>query len=237
MEKYIRKKNNSIQYVVSSVKELQVIKKHFENFPLHTQKRADFELWKQALDIVQNKEHLTVQGLEKIFAIKSSLNKGMTDVLNAAFPKIVPIKKSLVENEKIFDPSWMAGFFSAEGCFLILKHKSSTKLGVSFKLVFQITQHKRDETLIKSFIKYFGCGFFIEHGNYCEYRVGKFSDIHSKIIPFLSKNQVQGIKFLDYLDLCKAAEIFKANNHLTKDGQYQLDQIKARMNKNRSLNC
>ena len=59
---YKNKNSDSIQYQVSSVKDLQLIQKHFDKYPLHTKKRADFELWKKAFDLIQNKEHLTPQG-------------------------------------------------------------------------------------------------------------------------------------------------------------------------------
>ena len=37
-----------VQYRVSSIKELQVIIQHFDNFPLITQKWSDFQLFKSA---------------------------------------------------------------------------------------------------------------------------------------------------------------------------------------------
>ena len=75
----------SSRYFVTSVKYLQVIKEHFDKYPLHTQKRADFELFKQALDLIQNKEHLTTQGLQKIVAIRASINLGLSDELKVVF--------------------------------------------------------------------------------------------------------------------------------------------------------
>jgi hypothetical protein len=75
-----------VQYVVSSVKELQVIREHSEKYTLLTKKCGDFELWKKALDIYKNKEHLTEQGLQKIVAIRGTINRGLTDSLKAAFP-------------------------------------------------------------------------------------------------------------------------------------------------------
>lgn len=47
-------------YYVTSITDLEVIIQHFDKYPLHTKKRADFELFKQILDLVQNKEHLTM---------------------------------------------------------------------------------------------------------------------------------------------------------------------------------
>jgi hypothetical protein len=68
--------NNSTvsRYRVFSVEDLQVISEHFNKYTLQTQKRVDYELFKQALVLIQNKEHLTKQGLEKIIAIKASMN-------------------------------------------------------------------------------------------------------------------------------------------------------------------
>ena len=42
---------------------------------------------------MNNREHLTLQGLEIILSIKASLNLGLYDELKAAFPKIEPILK------------------------------------------------------------------------------------------------------------------------------------------------
>jgi len=48
---------------------------------------------------------------------------------------------------------------SGEGSLIIRVKKSSTnRTGLQVELVFQITQHTRDEQLLLSFIKYFGCG-------------------------------------------------------------------------------
>ena len=53
---------DSLQYLVTSVKELEVIIDHFDKYPLITQKWSDYELFKQALLIIKNKEHLTMEG-------------------------------------------------------------------------------------------------------------------------------------------------------------------------------
>jgi hypothetical protein len=43
---------------------------------LITQKKADFILFKQIINLRNNKEHLTLEGLHKILAIRGSLNLG-----------------------------------------------------------------------------------------------------------------------------------------------------------------
>lgn len=83
-------------YYVYSVKDLQIIIDHFDNYTLLTQKRADFELFKQAFALVKNKEHLTKEGLDKIIAINASINKGLSDTLKENFPGIVPVERPKV---------------------------------------------------------------------------------------------------------------------------------------------
>jgi hypothetical protein len=71
----IRKSNKSVTYSVSSIKDLiNVIIPFFDKYPLITQKKADFELFKQVLDLVNKKQHLTMEGLHKILSIRASIN-------------------------------------------------------------------------------------------------------------------------------------------------------------------
>ena len=58
----------------SYLKYLQIITEHFDSYPLITQKRADYLLFKQAINIIKDKKHLSKQGLLKLVGIKATLN-------------------------------------------------------------------------------------------------------------------------------------------------------------------
>ena len=105
-------RSESIHYRVDSVENLIVILNHFDKYPLITQKWNDYQLFQQALMLIQNKEHLTMEGLSKIVAIKASMNTGLSDELKAAFPDITPVQRPNVLNCRIKDPYWLAGFVS-----------------------------------------------------------------------------------------------------------------------------
>ena len=45
---------------------------------LISQKRADFELFKQVVVIMINKQHLSLSGLQEVVNIRASMNKGFT---------------------------------------------------------------------------------------------------------------------------------------------------------------
>nr|YP_009574379.1 hypothetical protein [Arthrobotrys musiformis]QBM31497.1 hypothetical protein [Arthrobotrys musiformis]QBM31647.1 hypothetical protein [Arthrobotrys musiformis] len=188
-----------------------------------------------AFDLIKNKEHLTIEGLKKLIAIKASLNLGLSEELKKAFPTIVTVLRPVVVNQTIPDPQWVAGFTSGEGCFFINIFNSKTKIGFGTKLSFQITQHSRDEQLMKSLIVYFGCGSYTKRkeGLAGDFRVTKFEDIFIKIIPFFQRHQLIGEKIQDFQDWCKCADLIKAKRHLTEEGLEETRKLKARMNKGR----
>ena len=80
-------------------KDFDKILRHFDQYPLITQKLADLELFRQAYMLVLNKEHLRLEGLQKIVAIKGSMNRGLSDQLKAAFKNnIIHIPRPLLES-------------------------------------------------------------------------------------------------------------------------------------------
>ena len=77
-----------------------------------------------------------------------------------------------------------------------------SKLEISVGLIFQITQHVRDESLLTSFISYFGCGRIVKTlgEDKVNYQVTKFSEIYGKIIPFLKLYEIKGDKYTSFKD-------------------------------------
>ena len=80
----IKWKVQSVEYAVQSVKDLQKIIYHFDKYPLLTQKKADYLLFKQIFNLMLKREHLTQEGLRKIVAIKASMNRGLSPELKLA---------------------------------------------------------------------------------------------------------------------------------------------------------
>lgn len=91
--------------MVQSLQELGVIVEHFNKFPLLTKKRVDFELFTQIFNLINQKEHLTLPGLVKIVSIKASMNLCcLSELLKAAFPDVIPVKRPKVESVLINNP-------------------------------------------------------------------------------------------------------------------------------------
>jgi len=121
---------------------------------------------------------------------------------------------------------------SGEGCFMIKINKPSfggNRIS-QVLLVFQITQHKRDELLMRSLIEYFSCGKVYKRNDAYDFRVTKFSDLITKIVPFFQNYPIQGVKHKDYLDWYKAVELIINKDHLTKEGVDFVFKLKEGMN-------
>ena len=176
---YSRKDGTCI-YLVQSIKDLAVIINHFDKYSLITKKQADYLLFKMAVNLINNKEHLTMEGLPKFVAIKASINRGLPLNIKAAFPDNFPIYRPDVLDYKIKNPNWLAGFTSGEWCFFVnIRSKPKMKIGYSVELTFSITQHYRDEQLMRSLIEYFGCGNVFKNRDTVEFKITKFEDLLS----------------------------------------------------------
>lgn len=233
------KKNgeSTFSYRIESSEQIyNVILPYFNKYPLITQKLGDYLLFREVVELMNNKEHLTEGGLNKIVSIKASINRGLSDELKAAFPQCIPVMRPIMVNPKIPHPEWIAGFTSGEGCFkLAVKKSSRVAVGFQVLLVFQITQHARDEKLMESLISYFGCGAIEKdpRGPWLNFSVYNFTDNNEKILPFFHQHAIIGAKSEDFQDWCKVAKLMQTKIHLTKEGLDQIISIKSGMNKGR----
>ena len=188
-------------------------------------------------DLMEKKEHLTKEGLNKIVGIKEQNNWGLSPSLSSAFPNRIIVQRPLVKDQTIENPNWLVGFTSVEGCFQVAVSKSNAySTGFIVQLEFAIVQHSRDSQLLISFIKYLYCGHVNKDRDSSKFRVRKFDDLTNKIIPFFKKHNLEVMKNKDFNDFCKVAELMKEKKYLTNTGLEEIIKIKAGMNRGRKLN-
>jgi hypothetical protein len=236
----IKKTGGSAIYSIQSYKELiSVLIPHFDKYPLITQKKADYLLFKSVLDIMSRGDHLTEEGLKMIISIKASMNNGLSNNLKTVFPCITPVKRPVVQNSTtVLDPYWLAGFVEAEGCFICLIKKQSThKSGNQILLNFILTQHSRDLDLMLKIKEYLGFGIISTPSGKSLVRldVTKKTDIDT-LIAFFKNYTFFGSKKLDFNDFSLIQEIIKAKLHTTEKGLDRINLIKSRMNSKRDDN-
>ena len=65
--------------------------------------------------------------------------------------------------------------------------------------------------------------------------ISKISIITKIIIPFFKKYPLLGVKYLDYLDWCKIANLMNEGKHLTNEGLNVIKEIKSGINTERKF--
>ena len=226
----------TLHYRIASLHDLiNVVLPHFDKYPLNTQKRADYILFKEIILLMINKEHLTIEGIQKIVNFRASINLGGTENLKEAFPNTVPVERPVIEDIAIGNPYWFAGFASGEACFQVYIYKSKTNLGETVQLKFDLAQHSRDTKLLTSLQNLLGYGSVSKHSqNAVVFRATKFSDLMECLIPFFDKYKIIGVKSEDYQDFKKVAQLMEKKAHLTIEGLEDIRRIKAKMNRGRT---
>ena len=203
-------------YSVQSLEGLtEVIIPHFKEYPLLTQKQADFILFSSLLNLMNNKEHLTEKGINEIMSIKASINKGLTGTLKAIFPNIVPVERPIIKNQIIKSPLWLIGFVDGEGCFYLRIRKNQVILA------FSISQHCRDKDLFTIIKNYLACGIIEEistRPTTINFIVTRLENILNKILPIFEKNSLITKKSLDFYYFRKVCYLMNNKEHLTEKG-------------------
>lgn len=233
---YVNKTREVANYSLSSKKDLAVLINHLDNYPLLSQKKADWMFFKQAAELYFDKCHFLKEGLYKIVNIKASMNLGLSNNLKNEFDEFKIYNRPLIQTKNIPDPHWISGFVSGDGSFDINITKDPTaKQNYRVQLRFRITQHSRDIELMNTLTNYLNTGSIYKYPNQkaLSLTVVNLSDIINKIIPFFDQNTILGVKQLDYLDWCKVANLMNSGFHLTSEGLNLIRQIKEKMNTNR----
>lgn len=221
--------NDMYRYKVSSIKDIvTAIIPHFDKFPLVTQKRADFFLFKQII-LILNKGTLKPKDLQEVVNIKAVLNRGLSPELKLAFPNTIAYSRP--QNTKgELNPEWVRGFAEGEGCFFVtLANNLRLNSGVQVTLGFILTQHSRDINLLQEFISFFGCGKFSLRKTSLagDFKVSGVKDIINIIIPFFEKYPFFGTKLRSFKQLCLVVDIVKEKGHLTDEGLKKIRDIKS----------
>jgi len=231
----LKVKSDIVQFRVFSLDELDVILNHLEEYPLITKKSVDYSCFKEAIMLIKNKEHLNIEGFNKIISLRASMNLGLPNVLKEAFPDIS--KREIISKDipSELNPYWVAGFVDAEGCFWIKIIKNLAKDKMRPVLGFQVTQHNRDLLLMEKLIEFFNCGRLEKTDSASSLVVTKLSLINEIVVPFFNNYCLVGSKSQDFRDWSKAVELVNKKAHLTTEGLDEILKIKSNMNSSRKL--
>lgn len=209
------KANTAYFYVVKLEDIITYIIPHFKTYPVITKKYIDFFLWEKIINIIINKEHITLKDLTEIISIKAGLNLGLSKQLLKAFPDIEQYPRpDIILRIKPINPDWLVGFITREGSF------TCGSIGNSFRARFFITQHYRDLELLEAIKDYFST-------------VESYVDCFNHIIPFFSKYPLlnSSFKSYNYNIWIKIINIMIKKEHLTLEGRSLVLSLMSQLNK------
>jgi hypothetical protein len=67
--------DNVVQYRISDLNDIRkVLIPHFDTYNLKGNKLYNYLIWKEIINLMENKSHLTSEGLEKIYNLRHKLN-------------------------------------------------------------------------------------------------------------------------------------------------------------------
>jgi hypothetical protein len=169
--------------------------------------------------------------------LKASLNRGLNKNLENKYPEYQYKPRPYQYTNQVIDSNWLLGFIEGESCFYVSIYKSpKSKLGSAVQLVFKITQHLRDKSLLLGIANFFECGRVEKRkGEACDFVVNSCEDINNKIIPFLLAFELQGSKNHNFKCFKKVVDLMKEKKHLTKSGLEEIKEIKSKMNRNLNI--
>ncbi|CAG8982039.1 hypothetical protein HYALB_00013783, partial [Hymenoscyphus albidus] len=206
---------SSSRLIITSVSEIiNTIIPHFDKYPLLTKTVEEFELFKIAALIMQDKQHLTSKGFQEILSIKAAMRNGLTGTLAENFPNTLPMV--------------LGSFTEGKGSFKLDVAEYPSDIPV--KLNFQILIHQRDKELLALIINYFNCGTSKMGDNpkqgssYKIFTVTNIEDIFN-IITFFQKYPLQGMKNLDLDQFIKVVELIKTKGDKTSPSEFYAEEL------------
>jgi hypothetical protein len=63
------------QFFISGLKGCKIVRDLIDKYEFMGRKGKDYSLWKEAINLIENKEHLTKEGILKIARIRDQMNK------------------------------------------------------------------------------------------------------------------------------------------------------------------
>lgn len=135
-------KDGSVYFLVRDIKSLNdIIIPHFVNYPLRGTKYLDFINFKDAINLINNKDHLTIVGIDKLIKISTGMNSFI--IHDKSCSPSHTIKSNI--NYIPINGHFVNGFIAGDGCLSL----SITDTNFA-RMSLQISQHKNNKLLLLS---------------------------------------------------------------------------------------
>ena len=215
----IKGTENAIKYLIP----------HFNKYPQLSKKQIDYLLWKDIINILHSKQHLTLEGFIECLSLKSLLNKGLNDKLKNIFP-LKTIIKPLRSQPDTIDFNWLSGFTAGEGSFMIIIKKNITCItGYQIQATLNIGQQIIDRDQLNHIKSLQGCGNIYEDKENSRIIVTKREEIQNRIVPYQKSYPLMNNKQKSFEIWCEVVEMIKNKEHLSLVGLQKIKFLRIQM--------
>lgn len=227
---------SEVNYVVNSLPQIKkTILPIFEEYPVRAGKLESFLKFKEVINMMDNKEHLTKNGLAKIIEIGYNMNtaSSRTEEKKQELLKYIGYEGNLTVEELTIPslpditPEFISGLTDGDGSFFI-GFNSKGKVTASYT----ITQEASCKNLLEELVKFFNCGnVYDPKSSYCRYQVNSLNDINNKIIPHFKEYELLTSKKEHFETFSKVCDLLQNDVHKTEEGLLEIVNLAYNMNR------
>jgi len=220
---------------------------HFESYPCLTSKHLNFRDWREIALIMKNKEHLTIEGIDKIRKLSSKMNKARSFEDKYNYCKyslgMTTLPNGEIEVNFNLPEHWVQTYLTGESMFYTYlaekKSRDSVYQGCDSSL--ELGQNSHDVAILLSLKNFFKGGYIKPKYNYDNLdqclnsrSLNRYVLRNTEsIIKFVDQYPMLTRKHLDYLDWKRIVELKSAGFHKTEEGLALIKEIISKVNSGR----
>lgn len=209
-------KDNTVWFRIQDISSIKnKIIPHFQKYPLRGTKYLDYMSFKEAFNIIESKEHLTEEGLNKLDVLSKGMNTGRKFPVDEYYSPNHTKENNI--NYIPIDGHYINGFIAGDGCLTL----SLGKIFGTMHLC--ISQHKNNILLMKSIAKYFKSPSRVYSGRSKDIQInlGSVQLWENIIFKHFEEYSLYGSKKLRLDKLLLIRELKKDNKHLIQVGKHR----------------
>lgn len=233
-------KNHTAEFLVERLEDLKTkIIPHFQSFPVFCAKLHAFNLFKEIVTALSNKDKRTIEGRRELLRMALSMNvttnrkEERIDFLFSLLNVIDSKDKFLIPNtitdiNTPLTPDFIAGIIDGDGSFFI-----SFQVDGNIKTGFNVTTDKASKPLLNCLQKELkGIGTIVEGTkNELVFTVTGLNQIIEVLIPFVDLNPLFSERASHYLKFKTVSLILKKEKPLSLNRKLEIVELCYEMNK------
>lgn len=235
---------NEVNFIVSSLEEItNVIIPLFDKHPVRDGKYRSFLVFKKVVEMMNQKEHTTLQGFMTILELSYFTHNTSNRTLESKQEILTNLKNKFKDLPSIseefllnslensssaipMDKEFVRGLVDGDGSFNFSFKSSRRRLVPNFT----VTMGKGDEQVLHDLVKFFDCGkVYSLPSQSSRFQIENVNDLLQKVCPFFEINSLITTKQEHFITSVEAWKLL-ANHSLTDDVLIRLVDLVYNMN-------